>query len=138
MIDISNYYIPFRHRNCGSMALAELSDLYAQCDICLVMSLTNLSLLPLEVMASNSVIATQGSENNAWMINQENAIIIDTDAVGIAEKLEYYLDHPKELDKIRAAGLDYALNTDWEQETDKVYNSITKWIKEDEKKEIYE
>ena len=132
--DISNYYIPFEHLNAGSLPLTQLSDVYAQCDICLVMSLTNLSLLPLEVMASNSVIATQDDANNSWMINEKNAIIIDTDPVHIARTLADYLDHPEKLRPIREEGLKLAHSTDWDKETDKVYESIIEGIREDEKR----
>ena len=131
--DVGNYYIPFTHLNAGSVALDQLADLYAQCDICVVMSLTNLSLLPLEVMASNSVIATQGTENNTWMINDENAIIIDCDPIHIADKLEYYLNHRDKLKRLREAGLKYAISTNWDDETEKVYKSIIAGIKADEK-----
>ena len=130
--DVGNYYIPFVHLNAGSVPLDQLADLYAQCDICLVMSLTNLSLLPLEVMASNSVVATQGTDNNSWLINEKNSIIIDTDPVHIADKLEYYLTHREELQEIREAGMKCALETDWGVEIEKVYQSITKGIREDE------
>lgn len=62
--DVSGYHIPFTHLNAGSVRLEELSDLYAQCDMCLVLSNTNLSLLPLEVMASNSVaVCTKGANS---------------------------------------------------------------------------
>jgi len=132
--DVSNYYIPFNHVNAGSVALNKLSDIYSQCDICLVMSLTNLSLLPLEVMASNSVIATQGDENNSWMINERNAIIIDGDPINIASKLQHYLDHPDELQTLRKAGLEFAEATNWEKETEKVYHYIIEGIREDEQK----
>ncbi len=131
--DVSNYFIPFTHLNAGSVPLDQLADLYAQCDICLVMSLTNLSLLPLEVMASNSVIATQGDENNSWMVNESNAIIIDNDPLNIARTLEDYLNHPEKLKALREAGLKFSAATDWDRETDKVYQSIVEGIKEDEK-----
>ena len=98
------------------------------------MSLTNLSLLPLEVMASNSVVATQGTENNSWLIDESNSIVIDSDPVHIADKLEYYLNHKEELADLRKKGLACAAATDWSVEIDKVYKSITEGIKEDEQK----
>ena len=130
--DISNYYIPFVHLNAGSVPVDQLSDLYAQCDICLVMSLTNLSLLPLEVMASNSVIATQGSENNTWLLDNTNSIVVDTDPVHIADQMEHYLNNREKLTALREAGLAFAQRTDWNKETDKVYQVITDCIREDE------
>ena len=97
------------------------------------MSLTNLSLLPLEVMASGGVIATQDTENNSWMISEDNAIIIDTDPVNIARTMADYLQHPEKLKQIRKNGIAYALNTDWDRETEKVYNAIEAGINEDMK-----
>ena len=131
--DVSQYYIPFKHTNPGSVPLGQLSELYARCDICLVMSLSNLSLLPLEVMASGSVIATQEDANNAWMVNRSNAVIIDCDPVHIAETLADYLEHPEKLAALRKNGLRFASETDWEREIDKVYDSVVKGIKEDSK-----
>ncbi len=132
--DVSNYYIPFNHVNAGSVALDKLADMYAQCDICLVMSLTNLSLLPLEVMASNSVIATQAGENNAWMVDEGNAIIIDGDPINIAATLQRYLEDPQKLRELREAGLKYAASTNWDDETEKVYQFVAEGIREDEAK----
>ena len=63
----------------GSVALDKLADLYAQCDMCLVISGTNLSLLPLEVMASNSVPVCTTGANSEWLVNDENAVMVDTD-----------------------------------------------------------
>lgn len=128
------YNIPFNHVAAGLLSLDQLSDMYAQCDICLVMSPTNLSLLPLEVMASGSVIATQDTENNAWMVNDQNAIIIDNDPVNIAATLEHYLNHPEKLEALRASGIRYAEATDWDDETEKVYHCVIEGIREDEQK----
>lgn len=132
--DLSNYYIPFKHVAAGLLSLDKLSDLYAQCDICLVMSPTNLSLLPLEVMASNSVIATQGTENNTWMVSDQNAIIIDNDPLNISATLEHYLNHPEKLEALRRAGLACAAATDWDEEAEKVYQYVLEGIREDEQK----
>lgn len=132
--DVSNYEIPFTHLNAGSVKLDELSDLYAQCDMCLVLSNTNLSLLPLEVMASNSVAVCTRGENSEWLVNDENSIMVDFDPVSIADTITYYYNHTDELNKIRKKGLEFAHNTSWEREAQKVYVAIMKGIKEDEEK----
>ena len=129
--DISNYKIPFIHLNAGCAKIEELSELYAQCDICIVMSTSNLSLLPLEVMASNSVIATSYGANNEWLLNEDNSILFENDPKDIADKVLYYLDNPDELKKKREAGLKFALATNWEDEARKVYDFIMKEIEVD-------
>lgn len=131
--DVSNYKIDFKHGNFGSVKLTELSDLYAQCDICLVLSGTNLSLLPLEVMASNSAVACSVGENSNWLVNDTNSIQVELDPNDIADKLEFYLTHPQELEDIRERGLKFAQEaSSWENEATKVYNFLEKGINTDE------
>ena len=55
--DASMYEIPFRHINPGVVPAAELPDYYRMCDAALVISLTNLSLLPLELSQLERQIA---------------------------------------------------------------------------------
>lgn len=134
--DVSNYEIPFKHLNAGSVKLDELADLYAQCDMCLVLSNTNLSLLPMEVMASNSVAVCTKGANSDWLVNDDNAIMVDFDPITIADKIEYYFKNPEQLTAIREKGIEFALKTSWEQEADKVYQAVVEGIKEDEKENI--
>lgn len=131
--DISNYEIPFIHLNGGMLKVSELSDLYGQCDMCLVLSSTNLSLLPLEVMASNSVVVSNRGANNEWLLNDANSILADYDPCDLADKMEYYLNHKDELSKIRKAGKEFAEKTDWEDEADKAYEAFIRQIEHSEK-----
>ena len=129
--DVAKYKIPFSHRSAGVVQPEELAEMYAQSDICLVMSLTNLSLLPLEVMASGSVVATQGGDSNDWQMDERAAIITDFDPVHIADTLADYLNHPERLKEIRERGIRFAQGTDWDRETEKAYQSIIRGIRED-------
>lgn len=130
--DVSNYVIPFKHVNLGSVKLEKLAELYAQCDMCLILSNTNLSLLPLEVMASNSVAVCTRGANSDWLVNDENSIMVDFDPISIADKIEYYFNHLDELEVIRKKGVEFAHETSWEKEADKVYAAVLEGVKEDE------
>ena len=131
--DVGGYKIPFTHLNAGSVRLEELADLYSQCDMCLVLSNTNLSLLPLEVMASNSVAVCTKGANSSWLVNEANSVMVDFDPIAIADTLCYYLEHRDELAVIRKRGLDFALSTSWDKEAKKVYDAIMRGIEEDAK-----
>lgn len=131
--DVREYVIPFRHKNLGSVRQDKLADLYAQCDMCLVWSGTNLSLLPLEIMASNSVAVCTRGANSEWLVNEENAILVDFDPSDIADKVCYYLEHKEELEQIRKKGLAFANATSWEKEGSKVAVAVKKGVEEDEK-----
>lgn len=130
--DVGNYEIPFVHLNGGIVELSKLSNLYSQCDMCLVLSSTNLSLLPLEIMASNSVVVSNCGANNEWLLNTENAILANYDPNDIADKMEYYLGHRDELERIREEGRKFAEKTDWEVEADKAYEIFVRQIKHSE------
>lgn len=62
--DVSEYKISFPYKNLKTMELAELSDVYNQCAAALVISLTNMSLMPLELLAAGTIpIVTDGPNN---------------------------------------------------------------------------
>lgn len=124
--DTSNYDIPFPYLNAGSVALNALPDLYAQCDICIALSNTNLSLLPLEVMACKSVIMSNNDDHVKWLLNEDNSILTSLDPIDIANKLYYYLNNEKALNKIRENGYNTAIQTDWKDEGKKVESIILK------------
>ena len=132
--DISNYEIPFKYESYGILPIEQLSEVYAQCDMCFVISNTNLSLLPLEVMASNSVAVCSVGDNSTWLVNDTNSILVDYDPDLIAEKMAYYLNHPEELNVIRENGLKFAQSTSWITEAEKVRDALLKGIAEDDKK----
>ena len=132
--DVSKYVIPFKHRNLGIVNIEKLSSIYSQSDLCLIISNTNLSLLPLEVMASNSVVVCSKGENSTWLVNSDNAILVNYDPVDIANTMEYYLNHPEELEVIRKKGLEFAYSTSWVEEAEKVRDALIKWIEQDKKR----
>lgn len=129
--DISNYEIPFPHQNLGTVTPQVLAESYVKCDMCLIISNTNLSLLPLEVMACGSVAVCSKGENSTWLVNEENSVLVDYDPNQIAEIMEYYFKNPDKLDLIREKGLEFAKQTSWKKEALKVQEAILKGIRED-------
>ncbi len=132
--DLKDYIIPFKHQSLGVVTMQTLAKCYNMCDLCLVISNTNLSLVPLEVMACGSVAVCSKGENSSWMVNEENAILVDYDPVQIAETMEYYLKHEDELEIKRKKGLEYVKGTSWEKEAEKVKEVLLEAIEDDSKK----
>ena len=130
--DVAQYEIPFKHQNLGIMKIEELSDLYGKCDLCLVISNTNLSLLPLEVMASGSVAVCSKGANSEWLVSEDNSILVSYDPIEIADTMYTYLNDAAKLDDIRQKGIEFAQNTSWDVEGKKVLDAVLKGIKEDE------
>lgn len=129
--DVSYLEIPFRHQNLGIVSMGQLSEIYGQCDLCMVLSNTNLSLLPLEIMASGSAVVCSNGENSTWLVSEENAVLVEYDPADIADKMEYYLKHEEALEKIKDQGIAFAKTTSWEAEAKKVRDALKKGIEED-------
>jgi glycosyltransferase involved in cell wall biosynthesis len=62
--DVREFTIPFRYRNLGSMPIHELNEVYNRCAVGLVLSMTNMSLLPLELMAAGVIPVVNDGANN--------------------------------------------------------------------------
>lgn len=63
--DVSGYKLPFKYENRGNMRLDELNNIYNECAAALVLSLTNMSLLPLELLSSGVIPIVNTGENNS-------------------------------------------------------------------------
>lgn len=62
--DVSEWKLPFDFENHGSLQLSQLNDLYNRCASALVLSLSNMSLLPLELIASGVRPVVNDGANN--------------------------------------------------------------------------
>jgi hypothetical protein len=67
--DASEYDIPFPYVNHKALRVSELSELYNRCAVALVLSLTNMSLLPLELLATGTIPVVNDAENNRLVSN---------------------------------------------------------------------
>ena len=127
--DISNIHIPFHHLNEGVVKLDELSHLYSQCDVALVLSFTNLSLLPLELLASGCPVVTNKGHNNDWIDKDKKLFIYsDSDVESLANNLLDVIDKRTNLD------FDYINHflstTSWEKEAKIVKNIINSILRD--------
>jgi glycosyltransferase involved in cell wall biosynthesis len=76
--DVSDYDIPFPYENLKSLSLGELSGLYNRCAAGLVISLTNMSLLPLELLSCGVIPVMNNGDNNTFV--SDNSFIKYTEA----------------------------------------------------------
>lgn len=67
--DVAEYDIPFPYINHKALRVGELSALYNRCAAALVLSLTNMSLLPLELLAAGTIPVVNDAENNRLVSN---------------------------------------------------------------------
>lgn len=121
--DTSEYNIPFNHFNPGVVALNELSHLYSQCDVALVLSFTNLSLLPLELLASGCPVVTNSGENNSWIDEEKKIFVYAENSVeNIVDTLNNVINNKIAIDKQYIET--FLQKTSWEKEARVVYESL--------------
>jgi glycosyltransferase involved in cell wall biosynthesis len=85
--DVSSYKIPFPYRNLKTLELEQLNELYNQCVAGLVLSFTNMSLLPLELLKSGTIPVVNSGENNSLVSDNKYIAYASADPVSIADKL---------------------------------------------------
>ena len=72
--DVSGFKIPFPYENRGILSHDELAELYQESVACLVLSLTNVSLLPLELLAATCIPVMNEGENNSLVLGENEFI----------------------------------------------------------------
>jgi O-antigen biosynthesis protein len=100
----------------GVLALSELGALYRSCDVALVLSHTNLSLLPLELMACGCAVVSNEGPNTEWLLTDQTVRLAKPDPESLAEAIIELLGSDKVRLRIIEAGLAFAQSTDWTRE----------------------
>ncbi len=85
--DVSEYDIPFPYQNPGILEVNQLSELYNRCAAALVLSFTNMSLLPLELLRCGTIPVVNDAPNNRLV--SDNKFIVHAQATprGLADAL---------------------------------------------------
>lgn len=111
--DVSNWKIPFAYQNLSSLQLSELNQVYNRCAAGLVMSLSNMSLLPLELMSSGVTPVVNDGPNNRMVSDNPFIEYVPTSPAAIARKLVEVVDRPDAVERSLAmsASVD---SVDWE------------------------
>lgn len=112
--DTSNYDLPFAHINHGMLRIDQLNDIYNQCATGLVLSLTNMSLLPLELLASGVIPVLNRGENNTKVVQNDFIRYADPSPHALAEALMEEMARPDLAERARRAAASVAPMT-WEK-----------------------
>ena len=93
--DVSDYDIPFPYENRGIVSPTQLADIYHESQACLVLSLTNASLLPLELLAAGCVPVMNDGDNNRMVIGENQDIVYTLDSpIELAHGLDAVVTDP--------------------------------------------
>lgn len=122
--DVSNYDIPFTHINAGVMRVGDLPDLYSQCDVALVLSFTNLSLLPLELMACGTPVVSNRAGCTEWLLEDHNSELAEATVEALSDAVCRVLEDPVRRAALQKGGFQTIANTDWKYEAQKMANAF--------------
>jgi hypothetical protein len=92
--DVSNWNVPFEYRNLASLEISELNEVYNRCAAGLVLSLSNMSLLPLELMASGVAPVVNDAPNNRMVSDNPFIEYVPASPLAIARRLVEVVDRP--------------------------------------------
>lgn len=114
--DVRNYDVPFPVEHVGLVDLKDLPALYGSCDVALVLSCSNLSLLPLELMACGVPVVSNRAPYTEWLLNNHNAVLAEPTIEGLASAVVGLLEAPARAAALSQAGIAFAAQTSWERE----------------------
>ncbi len=118
--DLDSYVLPFDYTAKGVVHPDLLGDLYRDCDLALVLSFTNLSLLPLELMACGVPVVSNRAASTEWLLKDDFCGLVQPRIGELADALCRLLTNDEERGSLREAGLRKAQSTSWEREADKM------------------
>jgi glycosyltransferase involved in cell wall biosynthesis len=115
-----NIRFPFSVVLPGILAPAELADWYRKCDVALVLSHTNLSMLPLELMACGCAVVSNTGRNVEWLLTDEVTQLAHPTPQSLTGAILELLEDDQLRRKKVAAGLAFAEQTGWVSEIRKI------------------
>ncbi|MFV0533988.1 MAG: glycosyltransferase family 1 protein [Cumulibacter sp.] len=85
--DVSHYDLPFECVNHGELEISKLNAIYNRCSAALVLSLTNMSLLPLELLSAGVVPVVNEGPNNSMVTDNPFIRYVSTSPAAIARSI---------------------------------------------------
>lgn len=124
---LSSWEFSFPYNDIGSVHISKLGEIYNQCDIALVLSATNASLLPIEALSCGCVVVTNKGAWNEWECDEDTTILCEGSIFDIANKISDAISNPHILEEKRKNFITKSHhNVSWEEETIKLDNILRK------------
>jgi len=112
---LDGYQIPFPYVNKGILSMDELANLYSTAEVGLVLSLSNCSLVPLEMMACKCAVVDLNRETvKGVMTHGVNALLANPEPASIAENILGVLNDRQLRDRIVTNGYEMVQGLSWE------------------------
>ena len=110
--------------NLGKLNKEELAQLYAKADFGLVASMTNISLVPYEMIATGLPIIEFKEGSFSDFFPSDTAILIDFDPQTLFEKLIYYIEDGVKIKEMSDRALEFIKQFSWNKTAEQFYEII--------------
>ena len=124
--DVKHYAFPFECEHAGLQDPGQLAALYSSCDAALVLSLTNLSLLPMEIMACGVNVVSNRAGFTEWLLNDDIAMLAEPTVDSLANALEQVLLDAELSENLRKNALSFVSKASWDAEGGKMAAEMDK------------
>ena len=114
----------FDYTNHGILSPQELASLYNSCDIGVVFSATNYSLIPLEMMACGLPIVELDVESTRYVFGEDVVTFAQPNVPSIAQGVQSLIDNPAKREAQIQAGLTFLKNISWEKAAQNVNDAL--------------
>jgi hypothetical protein len=121
--DVSTYDVPFPYVNHKALRLEDLSDLYNRCATGLVLSLTNMSLLPLELLSCGVIPVVNDGDNNRDVSNNPFISYAQPSPVSLAKAMSDVVER-KDAPEYAKKASDSVNDASWEHAKEKFMGII--------------
>lgn len=112
--------LPFAASVPGTLSPSELGSLYRNCTVALVLSHTNPSMLPLELMACGCAVVSNRGENVESLLTEQSTQLASPTPRALADAILQLLNNERLREQKVAAGFALAESTDWNYEVKKI------------------
>lgn len=123
--DVSEYDIPFPYENLKTLEISQLNALYNRCAAALVLSFTNMSLLPLELLGGGAIPIVNDGPNNMLVSNNPHIAYSANDPTSLANKLSEIVGI-ENLPAYAKKASQSVKGTDWDKSGDRFVEIIEK------------
>lgn len=120
---------PFAHRDAGVLGGAELARLYAEATVGCVLSLTNPSLVPTEMLACGLPVVDVASPSMLATFGADGPVALAAfDPLALADALEGLLDDGAGRAARSAAGLAFVAERTWPRAAQQLEAAVVEWL----------
>jgi len=120
-----NFNPNFKATLLGNMSLKDTGDLYRTCDIGIAFSATNLSYLPVELMACGVPVLSNNGPQVEWMLkDQVNSYLTDPVPQAVFDGFKKLYEDNELRQSLAKGGLDTMKNISWDSEMEKIYQYV--------------